>query len=506
MQSRSLAYIAAMTLFAALAIPVQVPGQNIRYKLIDLGTPGGPNSFPTPAGSGVLMLNNAGTVAGWGDTTTPDPTCFGNDGLCLLTHAFRWEKGTLTDLGALPGTNSSAAVAVNARGWILGASENGLTDPISGFPENRGVLWKANQITELGTLYSTSVFPQTFNNVGQAVGGTFNATPDPFSLFGAPTQTRAFLWQKGLMQDIGTLGGPDAFAFSINERGQVAGMSYSNATPNDSTGMPTLEPFLWDHGTMTSLGTLGGTVGSPGAQGSIMINNRGQIIGTSNLAGDQSTHAFVWEKGVMTDLGTFGGVNSFPVWINDVGEIVGEADLQGSAVTHLQHAFLWKKGVMTDLGTLGSTSHAEAVNSRGQVVGRSRLGDPSTVLQHAFLWENGGPIVDLNTTIPANSGLQLIDAVNINDRGEILVIGLPLGVEPVGGVELGRLVLLVPCSGVESGCGLDDGPATAGSATPAVNWTTPSTQLHSTTSGMPASWRVRLAQRFHIVGFTGSRD
>jgi probable HAF family extracellular repeat protein len=508
MQSRILTCITVMTLFAALAIPVQLPAQNIRYKLIDLGTPGGPNSFPTPAGPGVLMLNNAGTVAGWGDTTTPDPTCFGNDGLCLLTHAFRWENGTLTDLGALPGANSSAAVAINARGWILGASENGLTDPIGGFPENRGVLWKANQITDLGTLYSTSVFPQTFNNVGQVVGFTINAIPDPFSLVGAPTQTRAFLWQKGVMQDIGTLGGPDAQPFSINERGQVAGASYANATPNATTGVPTLEPFLWDHGQMISLGTLGGTMGGTGPQGSIMINNRGQIIGTSNLAGDQFFHAFLWENGVMSDLRTLGGPTSTALWINEAGEVVGEADISdvsdGNGFPH--HAFLWRDGNMRDLGTLGFTSHAESINNKRQVVGRSRIECETCVLQHAFLWENGGPMIDLNTTIPANSGLQLIDAVNINDRGEILVIGLPLGVEPVGGIELGRLVLLVPCSGVESGCGIDDSPATAASATATVNWTTTSTQLHSTTSGTPASWHARLAQRFHVVGSTGSSD
>ncbi len=501
MKSRTLTCITAITLFAVLALPVQLAAQQPRYKLIDLGTLGGPDSFPTPAGSGVVMLNNAGTVAGWADTTIPDPFCFGNDGLCLITHAFRWHNGTLTDLGALPGVNSSAAIAINAGGWVLGASQNGLIDPVTVFPEQRAVVWKANQLTELGTLGVNAVFPQTLNSVGQVVGGAANTTPDPFSLAFFPTQTRAFLWQNGVMQDLGTLGGPDAFPFSINERGQVAGMSYTNTTPNATTGSPTLEPFLWQNGKMIPLGTLGGTVGSPGAQGSIMINNRGEIIGTSNLAGDQAAHGFVWHKGVMTDLGTFGGVNSFPVWLNDVGEIVGEADLPGSAVTHLHHAFLWKNGVMTDLGTLGSTSHAEAVNSRGQVVGRSRPGAPSTVLQHAFLWEDGGPMMDLNTLIPAGSNLQLIDAYNINDRGEILVDGIPLGAPPVQTGQLGHLALLVPCDGAEQGCEDSADAANVASASPAIaNNTTASTQHRSTPSAMLAAWRARFAQRSHLPG------
>jgi probable HAF family extracellular repeat protein len=155
----------------------------------------------------------------------------------------------------------------------------------------------------------------------------------------------------------------------------------------------------------------------------MMINNRGQIIGTSSLAGDKSTHAFVWDDmNGMTDLLTLGGPNSYPLWINEAGEIVGEADIsdvENALGQFPHHAFLWRDGVMIDLGTLGSTSHAESINNKGQVVGRSRLGSEISVLQHGFLWENGGPMVDLNTLIPAGSNFQLLDAFNINDRGEI---------------------------------------------------------------------------------------
>jgi probable HAF family extracellular repeat protein len=209
---------------------------------------------------------------------------------------------------------------------------------------------------------------------------------------------------------------------------------------------------------------------------------------------------------VLTDLGTLGGDNSFPLWINDAGEIVGEADLPGSEVTHLHHAFLWRNGVISDLGTLGSTSHAEGINSKGQVVGRSRLGDPTTTLQHAFLWENGGPMIDLNTLIPANSSLELRDALYINDRGEIAGAGAPPDCENVGNPgppePCGHAYVLIPV-------GQDDAEVTtaAHKSNPpvAINNPTSSTRTRPTPNGI-AVWRARLAQRYHIPSFGASRD
>jgi hypothetical protein len=54
-----------------------------------------------------------------------------------------------------------------------------------------------------------------------------------------------------------------------------------------------------------------------------------------------------------------------------------------------------------------------------------------------------GPIVDLNTLIPASLGATLHLATNINERGEILAEGLPAGCNDRS--ACGHIFLLTPC-------------------------------------------------------------
>ena len=157
---------------------------------------------------------------------------------------------------------------------------------------------------------------------------------------------------------------------------------------------------------------------------------------------------------------------------------------------------------MTDLGSLGSSSHAEGINSQGQIVGRYRIAGLENPRQHAFLWENGGPMVDLNTLIPANSSLELEEGGNINDRGEIAGRGFPLGCDDVD--ACGHAFLLIPCdpAGAQSCEEVTavTSPATQTNAAPITKPPTTSTQGRPTSRGLAAAWRARLAQRYHIPG------
>jgi len=439
----------AYSLLTILLMSTSSAAQHRHYKFIDLGTFGGPASYFSNGFDGIL--NARGTAVGWADTATPDPFptfCFNAD--CYVSHAFVSRNGVRTELSGLPGGASSQATWISSNGIIAGSAQNGEEDPlIPGWGQFRAVLWIKGQIVNLGTLdggHESAI--GGVNSRGQAVGAAMNTVADPFSLIGPglfPTQTRAFLWQDGVMEDLGTLGGDDANANFINERGQVVGNSYTNTTANATTGVPTIDPFLWENGKMIDLGTLGGTIGSPAA-----FNNRGEVVGQSNLAGDVYSHAFLWtKKHGMQDLGTLGGNTGVVNWINDAGDIVGKTDLPGALSPQDHHAVLWRHGHQIDLGAFpeDTNSNAYFVNSRGQVVGTSE--DRAHMLigvgEHAFLWEGNGPMVDLNTLIPAGASLQLTYAVAINDRGEIAGSGVPPGVLPEEYETKGHAYILLPC-------------------------------------------------------------
>jgi probable HAF family extracellular repeat protein len=437
MKKNLTALVVAITFFTASAAPDRLVAQehqeqkkeHRRYRLIDLGTFGGVTSYVNPVGNSGPYMNREGEVVGSSMTSIPSRPN-GNPYPCPpapgVFHAMAWGDDGVTDPGSLrEALNCANALAINDAGEIVGASENGLLDPATGVIQIRAVRWNHRQIKNLGTFGGNHSFASAINNRGQIVGFALNKVADPFSLFDRGilgstngTQTRAFLWEHGRKRDLDTLGGSDAWATFVNEPGQVAGYSYTNSTPNSTTGVPIADPFLWseEHG-MIDLGTLGGTFGFP-----VGLNNRGQVIGQSNLAGDQSFDPFLWDGEKLIDMFAAGNGGNFLFAnaINDTGEVVGAAAFSN----HTFDAAIWRNGVVTDLGALPGDCFSQAfvMNSRRQIAGNSATCDGKLI--RAVLWEDG-QIFDLNTLVPSGSNFLLVESNVINDRGEIAGNGFP---------------------------------------------------------------------------------
>jgi len=330
-----------------------------------------------------------------------------NLGDAVLSSSLFPAQYAVTDLGTLGG-NSSAAFSINNNGQIVGQAEtsSGSIHPF---------LWQSGTMIDLRPEDASSSVAHDINNSGQVVGG-----PVPTGL--VPLERgHAFLWANGQLKELGTLGGANSSAWSINDGGQVVGSSEVSRTKDGLTGH---HAFLWNEGRMYDLGTLGGQ-----SSYAASINDHGQVVGQS-LNPSNQMRAFRWTPstpngtvGRMIDLGSLPGCPlSAASAINNQGQVVGlsERDID------IGYAFSIVTGRMTNLGTLrGTHSTAESINNQGQVVGASR-NDRGEM--HAFLW-NSGRMADLNSLIPAEAGWVLISARGINDRGQVVGVGLYRGEE-----------------------------------------------------------------------------
>jgi probable HAF family extracellular repeat protein len=401
--------------------------------MIDTGTLGGPIS--SLGAEGERDLNNRGVLVSLVDTAIPQPRAFSCSLSldCFVAHTAEWRDGMLMDVGAIPpAIDSSGPTWISDSGLVSGFSDNGFIDPLTGLPEISATLWQEGSVIDLGTFGGHNGGAFAVNNRGQVVGGAATPLADPFpSSFFLPfgvQQSRAFLWQNGSKEDLGTLGGPDAIAVLINDRGQVAGLSYIDSNVNPTTGIPTIHPFLWENGEMKDLGTIGGTLVFPNH-----LNESGELVGGMTTARDTMTHPFLWDGKKLRDLGTLGGANGAANWVNDAGTVVGQAQDESED----SRAFLWKDGVMSDLGVAAGDqcSIAYAINASGQIVGSSD--DCSGNATNALLWDRG-ELINLNAFVPAGSGVQLTAALGINNRGELAA----QGVLPNGDLHA---FLLTPC-------------------------------------------------------------
>lgn len=251
--------------------------------MTDLGTLGGGTSWAN-------AINDAGQVVG---------TAMTAEG---VLHPFLWQNGTMTDLVPASGV-SAGAVDVNQRGQVLCTMT---TPAATGKPATTEArLWEKGVLTELSGLTGSQhlVRPLRINDRGQVLaiagsgfllwqnGSVTEVGKASTSAGDLTEQGRVYyprreanggegwvgLWESGRSTNLGALGGYLTWPNGANEGGEVVG--YALVKPAKIEGGMLVEPgkqqaYRWKDGKFTLL-----HVGGDSSE-AVAINSKGTVVGS----------------------------------------------------------------------------------------------------------------------------------------------------------------------------------------------------------------------------------
>ena len=287
-----------------------------RGVVTDLGT------LPGATSTVVTDINRKGQVVGYaGEETEPF------SGRFTSVHGFIYTNGSLQDLGTLVGGNYVFTRAINDDGTVIGQAltaddtcaqayfyRNGVMSPIGTCATTQGAFF----INKRGNI--VGITPRNSNNRQQGF----------FSKDGTSVVT------MNCLNNLPCSGRSYTSPSDMNDKGQVTGFA------RDSAGVD--HPYLYQNGVMKDLGSLGGQGGWGFA-----INASGAVTGYS-LPAAGADRAFLYKDGKMLDLDPKGKADfSIGTDISDKDEVLGFA---GNFTTGEFYDFLYTEGRMWKLKDL----------------------------------------------------------------------------------------------------------------------------------------------------------
>jgi probable HAF family extracellular repeat protein len=291
-----------------------------------------------PTWGGIAQgINNRGEVTGWMYNSSPIPGHV----------AFIWRNGELRDLGVPAGEFATQGFSISNNGFIVGDTNQ------------RPAIW-SNGTWTVVPLYGTF---NDVNEAGVAVGGF---------RFPGGLDASAAVYKDGVITDLGTIPGGTGYSFAeaLNNAGTIVGIATLPTPP--FSGLWKFRGFVYENGVMRDIGTLGGD-----SSYLYDINNSGTAVGCSQVPGGRLV-ATTYSAGVLQPLAAIPG-NSCAKAINERGDIIGSSDSGG---------WLYSDGVLTMLAQIPEVRAAGytqisplAINDRGWITGTgSKNGGQSFVL------------------------------------------------------------------------------------------------------------------------------
>lgn len=281
------------------------------------------------------------------------------------SHATVWTDGVPRVLDI--GTNYSEATALDNAGRVA----------VRGFDTQGGdtATWNTvclvdgTTVTAIDARSGAALRAQAVNDRGEVLVTTFVPQGGPKG---------AFLWHDGaVVADFSTLDGYRGLqgVAGLNVAGDVAG-DYSSPY-----GGPDPRGFMWSGGTLTTFtGPGDGTASLSDPEGWRVLNDAGDVVGASSTPG--ARRPFLWSHGEVTDLGTLGGTNAYPVGVNNGRQVTGVSMLADGSYS----IFLWRAGEMIAVTPPPGFADmsVNAITEQGALLGSATTADRSRTVYFRY--------------------------------------------------------------------------------------------------------------------------